>query len=60
MHERLTSLLKRIHLGVKDTFGKITGQIIVGKGDVITSDKIYQPASTDVNSAVFYPMKGAN
>lgn len=24
MHERLTSLLKRIHLGVKDTFGKIT------------------------------------
>ena len=38
-----------------DQTGNLTGQIMVEKGDVVTSDNIYNESS---NQAYFYPMKG--
>ena len=46
--------------GTKDAFGDITGQVVVRKGDVITTTTAYSGTLTQYNWATFYPMKGAN
>lgn len=46
--------------GSSSYFGQLNGQIMVRKGDVITSVNAYAPTDTGVNFAIFYPLKGAN
>ena len=46
--------------GTKETFGDITGQVVVRKGDVITTVSAYAGTTETANWATFYPMKGAN
>lgn len=53
-------IVLRGNSGSNNYLGQLNGQIIVQKGDVITSTNVQTPTGTQYNWATFYPMKGAN